>query len=127
MDRWREEPVLRVTVVSLVAGLALIGLGAAGVGSSPLVVAALLVAAAGLYALRTRIAGLERLDRHRFYLDLPLAPLVGAVVALGWLDATPGELQALGGLVGLVGMANYFLRPVYHFLYRLPRRFDRRA
>jgi hypothetical protein len=34
-------------------------------------------------------------------------------------SATPAEVQALGGLLGLVGMANYFLRPLYLFAYDL--------
>ena len=33
--------------------------------------------------------------------------------------ASAEELQALGGIVGLVGMVNYFLRPVYLLLYSL--------
>lgn len=124
MDRWREATVTRVTVICLAGGFALIGLGTAGLASSPLVVALLLVASGALYALGRGLEGsaVERVDRHRMHADLWIGPLVGAVVALGWLHATPGELQALGGLVGLVGMANYFLRPVYHLLWGLGRR-----
>jgi hypothetical protein len=30
-------------------------------------------------------------------------------------------VQAVGGGLGLLGMSNYFLRPVYHALYRAVR------
>jgi hypothetical protein len=42
-----------------------------------------------------------------------LGPVVAIVVCLLAFGATPSELQSLGGLVGLAGMVNYFLRPVY--------------
>jgi hypothetical protein len=35
--------------------------------------------------------------------------------------ASPGEVQALGGLLGLVAMANYFFRPVYYAVYATGR------
>jgi hypothetical protein len=62
----------------------------------------------GLYAARVR-ANIETLAW------LWAGPLVAAgVMLVGW-GATPGELQSLGGVVGLVGMVNLLLRPVYHY------------
>ena len=56
-------------------------------------------------------------------------PAVATAVSLAFLGASPAELRALGGLVGLVGMTNYFLRPVYRaasaFVRRLSHAGDR--
>ncbi|MFB6087951.1 MAG: hypothetical protein ABEJ85_05470 [Haloarculaceae archaeon] len=124
MDRWRRGAVFRVTVVLLTAGFALIGLGAAGIESSLPVVIGLLVAAGCLHGLARLLEGtaVERVDDARLHADLWLGPVVGAAVALVWLDATAGELQALGGIVGLVGMVNYFLRPVFHLVWLVGQR-----
>lgn len=112
---WREESV-RATFVLLVASIVLIGPGLAGIGSSPVIVVALLVLAVGLFALRTRVPDgptvLHR-DLGAYGRIAWAGPAVAAAVCLAFLNASPAELRALGGLVGLLGMANYFLRPVY--------------
>jgi hypothetical protein len=124
MDRWRERPVVRVTLVLLVSAFALIGFGALGLAASPVLVGLLLAGAVGLRALATAFEGTaaDRIDDARLYADLWRGPALAVVLTLAWLDATPGELQSIGGLVGLVGMANYFLGPVYRFCYRLAQR-----
>jgi hypothetical protein len=124
MERWRDEPEVRLTLALLAGGTVLVALGTAGVGGSVLLVLAL----AALTALAS-VAGAElldtawaRVDSHGYVADLWVGFLVAGVAVLLVLDATPGEVQALGGLVGLVGMVNYFLRPVYRLLFGLGRR-----
>lgn len=124
MDRWRDAPEIRLTLILLTGSLPLVAAGSGGVTASPVLVAGLLVAAGGLAALgvvSTR-TDWRRVDSHEFLADLWLGPTLAAVVVLFFLDASAGEVQALGGLVGLAGMANYFLRPVYHLCYGLGRR-----
>jgi hypothetical protein len=117
MDRFDEAVPMRVTLTLLVGGFSLIVPGALGVGSSlPLVVA--VVSLSGLlFVWRERLAEtVARVDPHGMAETLWIAPLLAGLVAVVWLGATPGELQTLGGVLGLLGMANYFLRPVYHLL-----------
>jgi len=120
---WYEEA-FRATVVLLAASVVVIAPGAVGLGGSPLFVVGALVLAGGLYAARDRLDDAPEVFGHdlgAYGRALWLAPVVAAVVFAVGLDTTPGELRALGGIVGLVGMANYFLRPVYlglRFLYR---------
>jgi len=121
---WREESV-RATFALLVASLALVGPGLAGVGSSLALVIAVLALAGVSFWLRDRLTGGPTLiDREigAYWRVLWVGPALGAAVCLAFLGATPAELQALGGLVGLVGMANYFLRPVYRAGSMLRRR-----
>jgi len=123
MDRWREYPVLRVTLVSLVAGFCLIVAGLAG-SRATFALAIELLALAGVVSVAVSTAekrDLLAFDRHRYAADLPLAPSVAAVATLVFLGSSPGEVQAVGGGLGLLGMSNYFLRPVYHALYRAVR------
>ncbi|MDS0220285.1 hypothetical protein NDI54_02855 [Haloarcula sp. S1AR25-5A] len=113
---------MRVTALLLVAAALAIGLGVAGTGASLPIVVGLLVLAAVLYAARPNedwfgpVAGV---DVDGIVRSLWLAPLITALPLVVRLSATPGELQAIGGLLGLAGMANYFLRPVYLLGYDL--------
>jgi hypothetical protein len=124
MERWRDEPEVRLTLALLAGAAVLVALGTAGVGGSVVLVVALaaltaLASAAGDELLET---AWQRVDSHGYVADLWVGFLVAGVAVLLVLDATPGEVQALGGLVGLVGMVNYFLRPVYRILFGLGRR-----
>lgn len=113
---WRAG-VVRTTFVLLAASLVLVGAGLGGIGSSLPLVGAVLVLAFVLFALRSRVPdGPTIFDRElgAYGRVVWVGPAVAAAVCLPFLGATPAELQALGGGVGLVGMANYFLRPVYH-------------
>ncbi|GCF13675.1 hypothetical protein Harman_16100 [Haloarcula mannanilytica] len=113
---------MRVTALLLVAAALAIGLGVAGVGASLPIVVALLVLAAVLYAARpdgNRLGPVAGVDVGGIVQSLWLAPLITALPLLVRLSATPGEMQAIGGLLGLAGMANYFLRPVYLLGYDL--------
>lgn len=116
MESWREWT-LRVTIVLLATSVVLIGPGVAGIGSSLPFLGALVVLTAVCGVLRSRLAELPRVVGHNlgtYGQDLWLGPLVGLVV-VGAIapSASAAELQALGGIAGLVGMVNYFIRPLY--------------
>ena len=120
---WSAET-MRATVVLVVASVLLVGIGAGGGGGSPALVAVLLVAGTGLFAARSQFADLPVVVGHDlgFYGEAAwLAPVAAAGATLLAMGATAAELQAVGGLVGLAGMANYFLRPAYHTALRLGR------
>ena len=127
MDRWRDAPEIRLTLVLLTGSFSLVAAGTAGVAASVLLVVGLVALTALLAAVGwlSREASRASFDPGEFLVDLWLGPALGAVLVLFFLDATPGEVQALGGLLGLVAMANYFLRPVYHLLYGLATRIAR--
>lgn len=115
MRQWPDR-LLQATAVLLFASLTLVVPALAGLGTSiPL---ALVLAALGgaLFPARDRLAavgGVGGVPIGGYLHVVWLGPLVGAGVALASLGASPGELQALGGLCGLAGMLNYFLRPIY--------------
>jgi hypothetical protein len=111
-----EELSLAASVHLLVAGLLLIALGMGGVGASVVVVLALLGLAGGLAAIRDRLTGLgprRGLNTDRLVRDSWITVVLAATTAGIALGASPDELMALGGILGLVGVGNYFLRPVY--------------
>jgi hypothetical protein len=126
MERWHESPEIRLTLVLLAGAVPLVAAGTAGVAASPWLVLGLVALAALLRVLggRLTLTAWTRVDTSRYVLDLWLGPVAAAVVILASLDASPGEVQALGGLVGLAGMVNYFLRPIYHLLYTLSARYS---
>lgn len=115
---------MQVTVVCLVAAGILLGLGVVGATASLLLAAALLVIAAGLYLARPSpsVGSVAGIDVDGVLSTLWVAPALAALPVLLELGATPEELQALGGLVGLAGMANYFLRPLYLLVYAVGRK-----
>lgn len=124
MERWQERT-LRLTVVLVVASLVLIVPGLAGIAASPLLVGGVLLLSIAGFAVRERLAVLPEVFGHRlgrYGQDLWLGPLVVLVALLLVPGASPEELQALGGIVGFVGMINYFLRPVYFLVYSLLKR-----
>lgn len=105
------------TYVGLVAALLLVALGRLGIGAGPLVVVVLSTLAGLAWLGRSALAAVRPrlgipLGR---YLRLTWAgPVLAIAVTLVGFDATAGELEAMGGLVGLLAMVNYFLRPVYY-------------
>lgn len=122
---WYEET-FRLTVVLLVASVLVMAPGVAGFGGSPLLVAGALLVAGGLYSVRDQLETAPVVLRHDLgYYGAVLwtSGVAAAAVFLVGLSASPGELLALGGLVGLVGMANYFLRPVYRLFVAVIRTF----
>jgi hypothetical protein len=111
-----EELSLAASVHLFVAGSILIGLGAAGIGASLLVLLALLAVAVVLARGRDQLPGFGHrrgLDTDRLVRDSWIAVILAATTAGIALGASPDELMALGGILGLVGVGNYFLRPVY--------------
>jgi len=122
-----SEVTLRVTAVLLATSVFLIGPTLLGFGGSLTLAAVLLALAALLYAGGTTLPApaVYGHDLSTYQRDLWLGPALGAVVVLFFLETTPGELQALGGLAGTAGMANYFLRPVYFLLESLLGRLAR--
>jgi len=106
---------MQVTVLCLVAAGILLALGVVGVPGSLALVALLLVLSVGLYLTRPTADVGRRLgiDVDSLLAALWLAPALAALPLVVEPGASTAEVQALGGLLGLVGMANYFLRPVY--------------
>jgi hypothetical protein len=120
---WTAET-MRATAVLITASAVLVGVGTGGVGGSLPVALLLLGAATGAFAARDALAELPVVFGHDLgaYGEAAwLAPVVAAGTVVVAMDATAAELQAIGGLVGLAGMANYFLRPVYYAVFRLGR------
>jgi len=115
MENRFERFVLVSSTVLLVAAALSIVPAFVGAGAS--------LPVAGVFTLlAVATASLRRLDAPASltpYLDwLWVGPAVAAAAAVvgvlqGW---TAGELQAVGGLVGLLGVVNLFLRPVYRLL-----------
>ena len=114
---------LQVTAVCLIASAMLLALGLVGATAGPVFVVLFLALASGLYYGRpdTAVGAVYGLDVDGLLASLWLAPAVAAVPLVLELGASPGEVQALGGILGLVGMANYFLRPVYLLAYTIVR------
>jgi len=121
MEMAIERATMQVTAICLVASAMVLALGLAGATGSLVLVGLFLALSAGLYYSRppSSVGTVYGLDVDALFETLWLAPAVAAVPVLVELGASPGEMQALGGLLGLVGMANYFLRPVYLLGYGL--------
>lgn len=121
MDAWRYRS-QRVTYILLVASFLLIGPGLVGFGATIPLAAGLAVLAGGLWTVRDRLRTLPSVvgyDLGWYARDSWLAAAGAILVVLGSLGAPTAELQALGGVVGLVGMVNYFLRPLYLLVARV--------
>ncbi|MBX0322687.1 hypothetical protein EGH21_06550 [Halomicroarcula sp. F13] len=115
---------MQVTVLLLVAAGLLLALGVAGVPASLPLVVVLLALGGGLYLTRPdegEVGFVLGVDADSLLDSLWLAPVLAAAPLVLELGATPEEVQALGGLLGLAGMLNYFLRPVYLLAYGLVR------
>lgn len=117
-----------LTAILVVASVALIGPGLAGLGASPFLAISLGAATGLLYAVRDRLGDVRRVAGVDLGAVLGVAwvgALLAVVLIIAVPGASPGEVQATGGLCGLAGMANYFLRPVYGLVYGTVRRLDR--
>lgn len=110
----------RATGVCIVASILLLTPAVAGASASVLLTVAL--AGGGLLCVsaRSRLQALPsvgRLRPARYAQDLWLSLFLAAAVLVAFPDATTRELQTLGGVTGFVGMMNYFVTPVYLFVY----------
>ena len=115
---------IQLTALFLVASGLLLVLGLAGVSSSLPVAAFLLLLAVGLALTRPEegaVGRVRNVDLDSLLRYLWVAPALAAVPLLFELGATPEEVVALGGILGLIGMANYFLRPAYLLVYGVLR------
>ena len=112
---------MQVTVLCLVAAGILLALGTAGVPASFPLLGLLLALSAGLYYTRPDVTAdrVLGIDIGSLLSALWLAPALAALAVLLEPAASPEELRALGGVVGLAGMLNYFLRPAYLLAYSL--------
>ncbi len=112
---------MQVTVLCLVAAGILLALGTAGVPASLPLLGLLVALSAGLYYTRPDVTAGRVLgvDVGSLLSTLWLAPALAALAVLLEPAASTEELRALGGVVGLAGMLNYFLRPVYLLCYSL--------
>lgn len=115
----------RLTIILLVASVCLLLPGLAGIGASVLLTVILAGGGLAFATVRNELDAVPtflgyRLDRH--VPDIWLSLFIAATVLLAFPGATAPELQALGGMVGLVGMTNYFLSPVYLYLIAQVRR-----
>lgn len=116
MDERLERVILWVSAICVLAAGLIVPLGFLGISATLGVVILMLALAGGLVYARDAIHGY---DRYLAWLWVgPAVAAAIAVVGVG-IDASPGELQSLGGVVGLVGVFNLLLRPVYELLYYL--------
>lgn len=125
MQRALDQLTIEISVLLLVASGLLIGASLVGVGGQRWFVAVLAVLAAALLAARDRLPSpgeVSGLDLERYLRHLWVSPALGAVAVVIVLGATPEEIQSVGGVLGLLGMLNYFLRPVYNLVYSLAHR-----
>jgi hypothetical protein len=125
MQRPFDDRAVEATALALVASGLLIGASLVGVGGGIGLVAALAVLAALLAAGKNVLPRPGRVVGHDFDLycrDLWAGPALAAVATAVVFGATPVEIQTVGGVIGFVGMVNYFLRPVYHMAYSVVER-----
>lgn len=114
MEPKYERGILRISAVCLIAAALVIPWGFLDVAPSPAFPVAFAVATAALYY------AWQESDAYGTYLSgLWLGPAIATVVALAavLMGASAGEFQTLGGLVGLVGVGNLLLRPVYRIVH----------
>lgn len=106
-----------ITATALVAAGVLLAPAFAGVGAS----LALAVVTFGVTVLaflaREELGALAPVPWLRLHFEAIWAGAAAAtLVFVAFAGATPAELQTLGAVVGLLGLLNYLLRPVYFTL-----------
>jgi len=130
MIRATDRAVAQLAAIVLLAGLVLVGASLLGLAPGPVLFAPLLAATVALYLPREDVPRVERYPDWALAglgEDLWLVTLIAASVAVIAPGLSPGELQTVGGLVGLAALLAYFLRPVFRLLARLYVRFSGRA
>lgn len=118
MEAWRNRS-RRATVVLVIGSVVLIGPALAGVGATLPLAGLLGVLTVVLWAGREYLEQLPTVlgyDLGVYARDSWIGVVLGVAIVLGTLGTPPVELQAFGGFVGLTGIVNYFLRPLYLFV-----------
>lgn len=123
MERAIDDAVAELSALLLAASFALIGASLLGVGGTIGLAAVFAITTVALFLVREHLGDLAASYPllARTLSDLWIGTTAATVTVLVALGATPGELQTLGGLIGLAGMLNYFVRPLYRLLYRAGR------
>lgn len=114
MDGKYERGIIRITAVFIIAAAVLIPLGWLGIGPSLMLVFGLILAAVALFL------AWQNADEYSQYISgLWLGPVIAAIATIYALiiRASPGELQAIGGIAGIIGVINMLMRPVYRILH----------
>jgi hypothetical protein len=114
MDGKYERGIIRITAVFLIAAAVLIPLGWLGIGPSLMLVFGLILGAVALFL------AWQNADEYSQYISgLWLGPVIAAIATIYALviRASPGELQAIGGIAGIIGVINMLMRPVYRILH----------
>lgn len=112
--------VRQLTGTGFLAGVLLIALGLAGQSGTTALGVGLLAVGALAFSFRHHFAGLVSHPAADAYLrSIPPAPSLAGAVVLWFAGASAGELQTLGGVIGLLALVNHLLRPVYGLGYRL--------
>lgn len=114
------------TSISLIACALLLAPGFAGFSSSLAFAAIALGLAVLAFVSQEQLLTLSDTPWIRSHLRVTwVGPLVAAFVFAAFSDATPKELQTLGAVIGLIGMFNYLLRPLYFFVGEIVTRLAR--
>ncbi|MUV88711.1 hypothetical protein GJ629_01440 [Halapricum sp. CBA1109] len=123
MDERLDRLSRQFTSVTLAAAAVLIISAFAGFGPSLFLGVAAAGVAAALYLARDPVRERTALEPVAVHAPtLWVGPAFAAVVAVVVGPLTPAELQTVGAVIGLVGMANYLLRPLYLFVVALLER-----
>ncbi|QSG15936.1 hypothetical protein [Halapricum desulfuricans] len=115
-----------LTSIALVAAAALLAPAFAGVAPSAALAAVALGVTVLAFVVREEVRALAPAPWLGLYFEAVWAGVaVATLVLVAFLDATAAELQTLGAVVGLIGLFNYLLRPVYFTLGSLLSRIAR--
>lgn len=127
MEQWRNR-LRRGTFVLLVTSTVLILPALLGIGASLPFAVSLVLLSGALFLTQEQLGRLPRVagyDLGWYARDSWFGVLLGAGIVVAFLDASPVEIQALGGIAGLVGMLIYFFRPALLFAIASIRRLTR--
>ncbi|MCU4717557.1 hypothetical protein [Halapricum hydrolyticum] len=106
-----------ITSTALVAAGVLLAPAFAGLGASLALAAVTLGVTVLAFLAREEIGALAPVPWLRLHFETVWAGAAAATLVLvAFAGATSAELQTLGAVVGLLGLFNYLLRPIYFTL-----------